>query len=437
MDGALYRGWAELGHVVVVADGPPCQGTCTGRGHLEAVASGSAADRAAEKLWGEGATAELLVRPRGGGRSGGARGARRDRPSARRRRSARSSTSSRRSSTIVGGGFGIAAADFLFPSALEVAAARGARRRARGHPDRQGGARLRRGADRRRVCSRSRRSLRSASAARGLRDADRQPRGRDAARARASCAEADVVLCEDTRHTRACSTGTGSRRSSLSYHQHNEAQRTAELLPRLAAGERIALVSDAGLPGVNDPGARLIAAALEAGVPVTVLPGPVGRRDRARRERARRRAVPVPRLPAARREGARRALGRAREPGRIPPSRSSLRSGCRRRCARSRRRCPTAGRGLPRADEAVRGGRARAPPRSVAARFPEPPKGEIDARRRRGRAGGRPGRCEPRALAAVVELVAAGVPRRQAADVVARLARVSRNTLYAESLKSR
>jgi len=60
-DGALFRGWAELGHVVVVADGPPCQGTCTGRGHLEAVASGSAADRAAEKLWGEGATAELLV----------------------------------------------------------------------------------------------------------------------------------------------------------------------------------------------------------------------------------------------------------------------------------------------------------------------------------------------------------------------------------------
>ena len=45
----------------MVADGPPCQGNCTGRGHLEAVASGNAADRAAEKLWGEGATAELLV----------------------------------------------------------------------------------------------------------------------------------------------------------------------------------------------------------------------------------------------------------------------------------------------------------------------------------------------------------------------------------------
>ena len=61
LGGSLYRGIAELGHVVVVADGPPCQGNCTGRGHLEAVASGNAADRAAEKLWGEGANAELLV----------------------------------------------------------------------------------------------------------------------------------------------------------------------------------------------------------------------------------------------------------------------------------------------------------------------------------------------------------------------------------------
>jgi glucokinase len=61
IDNALYQGIAELGHTVVVADGPPCQGNCTGRGHVEAVASGNAADRAAEKLWGEGANAELLV----------------------------------------------------------------------------------------------------------------------------------------------------------------------------------------------------------------------------------------------------------------------------------------------------------------------------------------------------------------------------------------
>src|SRR5206468_9937131 len=59
----------------------------------------------------------------------------------------------------------------------------------------------------------------------------------------------------------------------ISYHEHNEARRTAEVLPRLEAGERAALVSDAGLPAISDPGARLVAAALDAGVPVTVLPG--------------------------------------------------------------------------------------------------------------------------------------------------------------------
>src|SRR6266550_527705 len=85
---------------------------------------------------------------------------------------------------------------------------------------------------------------------------------------------ADVVLCEDTRHTRVLLERHGISARLLSYHEHNEAKRTAELLPRLQAGERVALVSDAGLPGINDPGARLIAAAREAGVPVTVLPGP-------------------------------------------------------------------------------------------------------------------------------------------------------------------
>lgn len=61
LDGRLYRGWAELGHVVVVADGPPCQGNCHGRGHLEAVASGEAAERVARELWGEDADAHRLV----------------------------------------------------------------------------------------------------------------------------------------------------------------------------------------------------------------------------------------------------------------------------------------------------------------------------------------------------------------------------------------
>ena len=87
-------------------------------------------------------------------------------------------------------------------------------------------------------------------------------------------AEADLVLCEDTRRTRILLDRHGVRARLQSYHEHNEARRTAEVLPRLAAGERVALVSDAGLPGVSDPGARLVAAALEAGVAVTVLPGP-------------------------------------------------------------------------------------------------------------------------------------------------------------------
>src|ERR671924_1409196 len=85
---------------------------------------------------------------------------------------------------------------------------------------------------------------------------------------------ADVVLCEDTRHTRVLLDRHGIAARLLSYHEHNEAKRTSEMLPRLEAGERVAMVSDAGLPGISDPGARLIAAALDAGVAVTVLPGP-------------------------------------------------------------------------------------------------------------------------------------------------------------------
>src|SRR3982750_2509971 len=85
---------------------------------------------------------------------------------------------------------------------------------------------------------------------------------------------ADVVLCEDTRHTRTLLARHGVEAKLVSYHEHNEAARTAELVPRLVAGERVALVSDAGMPGISDPGARIVRAALDAGVRVTVLPGP-------------------------------------------------------------------------------------------------------------------------------------------------------------------
>ena len=84
---------------------------------------------------------------------------------------------------------------------------------------------------------------------------------------------ADVILCEDTRRTRILLARHGIEARLESHHRHNEAARTPRVLERLRGGERVALVSDAGLPGVNDPGARLIAAAVAAGVEVTVLPG--------------------------------------------------------------------------------------------------------------------------------------------------------------------
>jgi 16S rRNA (cytidine1402-2'-O)-methyltransferase len=77
---------------------------------------------------------------------------------------------------------------------------------------------------------------------------------------------ADVVLAEDTRHTRGLLERHDIRARLLSYHEHNEAARVAELIPRLQAGERIALVSDAGMPGVSDPGTRRVAADVVAGL---------------------------------------------------------------------------------------------------------------------------------------------------------------------------
>ncbi len=120
LGGELYRGLAELGHIVVVAEGPPCQGICTGRGHLEAIASGNAADRAAEKLWGEGATAELLV----------GRAEENDEEALEALAGIGHLLGAGIGSlvnvfgvelVVVGGGFGVAAADFLFPAALEIA----------------------------------------------------------------------------------------------------------------------------------------------------------------------------------------------------------------------------------------------------------------------------------------------------------------------------
>jgi 16S rRNA (cytidine1402-2'-O)-methyltransferase len=86
--------------------------------------------------------------------------------------------------------------------------------------------------------------------------------------------EVDLIACEDTRQTRKLLDHYAISKPTISYHEHNEAQRAAELAERLLAGATVALVSDAGMPLVSDPGYRLVRAAIEAGIPVEPIPGP-------------------------------------------------------------------------------------------------------------------------------------------------------------------
>jgi 16S rRNA (cytidine1402-2'-O)-methyltransferase len=86
--------------------------------------------------------------------------------------------------------------------------------------------------------------------------------------------EADVVACEDTRRTRVLLDRYGVKATTVSYHEHNEASRASELVERMLAGATVALVSDAGMPLVSDPGFVLVQACVAAGVGVEVLPGP-------------------------------------------------------------------------------------------------------------------------------------------------------------------
>jgi 16S rRNA (cytidine1402-2'-O)-methyltransferase len=85
--------------------------------------------------------------------------------------------------------------------------------------------------------------------------------------------EADLVAAEDTRHTGVLFARHGLKKPFVSYHEFNEARRTPELLVKLRQGAQIALVSDAGMPTLSDPGQRLIRAAIDAGIAVEVVPG--------------------------------------------------------------------------------------------------------------------------------------------------------------------
>jgi 16S rRNA (cytidine1402-2'-O)-methyltransferase len=84
----------------------------------------------------------------------------------------------------------------------------------------------------------------------------------------------DLIAAEDTRHSGLLLKHYGIDKPLLSYHEHNEAMRTAQLVQRLARGENIALITDAGTPGLSDPGARLVRACIEGQLPFTVIPGP-------------------------------------------------------------------------------------------------------------------------------------------------------------------
>src|SRR6478609_10056562 len=85
--------------------------------------------------------------------------------------------------------------------------------------------------------------------------------------------DADLIACEDTRHTAKLLHHYGIDKPTVSYHEHNEAARAEELVAKLVEGLNIAQVSDAGMPGISDPGYRVISLAIERGVKVVPIPG--------------------------------------------------------------------------------------------------------------------------------------------------------------------
>jgi 16S rRNA (cytidine1402-2'-O)-methyltransferase len=243
---------------------------------------------------------------------------------------------------------------------------------------------------------------------------------------------ADLVLCEDTRRTRILLTRHGIDARLESHHRHNEAARTPRVLERLRVGERVALVSDAGLPGVNDPGARLIAAAVAAGVEMTVLPGASAVETAlVASGLAADRYQFVGYLP--RRGGELRALATKlggwpgavvafESPRRLPASLRVLAE------VLPGRRAAVCRELTKRFEEVVRGSLEE-----LAERFAEAPRGEItlvlgpsEVLRKADE--------EDAARAAVSDLVDAGASRRTAAEVVSRLTGASRNALYRGSL---
>ena len=244
--------------------------------------------------------------------------------------------------------------------------------------------------------------------------------------------EADVVACEDTRRTRVLLDRYGVKAKLVSYHEHNERARSAELVRRMRDGAVVALVSDAGMPLVSDPGYVLVQACVAAGLPVEVLPGPSAAIT----------ALVASGLPAdewhfhgflPRKKGElREVLARAsstliafESPRRLPATLALL-------AEVDGEREVAVCRELTKAHEEIVRGSAR----ELAARYaPGPPKGEIvlvvappaTGSRGSGAAANAP---DPAALDALRKLVDAGAHPRKAATVVASLTGTSANALY-------
>jgi 16S rRNA (cytidine1402-2'-O)-methyltransferase len=236
--------------------------------------------------------------------------------------------------------------------------------------------------------------------------------------------EADVVACEDTRRTRVLLDRYGVKARTVSYHEHNEAARSAELVRRMQAGETVALVSDAGMPLVSDPGFLLVQACVAAGVGVEVLPGPSAALA----------ALVVSGLPAQtwrfagflpRKRGELEALFRGatetlvafESPRRVGAAMAAL-------AAVDPARRVAVCRELTKVhEEVVRGTAAELAERYAA----EEPRGEVVVV-----VGGAPAEAADLgpALEALVRLVDAGAKARPAAGVVAELTGVSANALY-------
>ena len=113
--------------------------------------------------------------------------------------------------------------------------------------------------------------------------------------------EVDLIAAEDTRRTSKLLAHYEIRKPLVSLREHNEVRETPRLVARLQAGESIALVSDAGTPGISDPGARLVRAARDAGLRVVPIPGPSADHRRAFGLRIRGPAVRLPRVSSANR----------------------------------------------------------------------------------------------------------------------------------------